>query len=371
MRFLALVLMLPWAGTANAQTPAEAAMDAARQLTAAGSALLDARQSRDRVAALTATVHAYEEGLIAMRDGLRRATIREATLQAELGAKSEEIGRLLAVLQSMGRAPAPLLLLHPSGPKGTARSGMMVADVTPALQAKAEALRTQLEEVALLRQLQDNALGTLQDGLRGAQDARTALSQAISDRTDLPKRFVEDDVQTALLLASTETLEGFASGLTDTFLQGTPTQIAPVEKGALDLPVQGTVLRGFNDEDAAGIKRPGVIIATAPRAMVSTPAAATLLFRGPLLDYGNVVILEPAQDILIVIAGLDVVLGAVGDVLPQGTPIGLMGGQTPSANEILSQSEANTANVSNQTLYLEVREGQSPQDPADWFALID
>ena len=369
-RFVALFALL-MAFPASAQTPADAAIAAARQLTDAGNALLDAQQARDRVAALTQTVRAYEDGLTAMRDGLRRASIREASLRAELDAKSEEIGRLLAVLQSMGRAPAPLLLLHPAGPTGTARSGMMVADVTPALQAKAETLRVQLEEVALLRALQDNALSTLQDGLTGAQDARTALSKAIADRTDLPKRFVEDEIQTALLLASTETLDGFATGLTDAFLQEATAQPNQLQKGALPMPVQGVQLRGFNAQDAAGIARPGVIIAAQPRALVTAPAAATLLFRGPLLDYGNVVILEPAQDVLIVLAGLENVLGTVGDVLPQGTPIGLMGGQLPNARGILSQSEANTDAAANQTLYLEVREGQSPVDPADWFALIE
>lgn len=371
MRAITLTLCLALASPAAAQTPAEAALAAAQQLTDAGGALLDARGSHDRVAALTETVHAYEDGLIAMRDGLRRASIRQASVQAELDAKAQEIGRLLAVLQSMGRAPAPLLLLHPSGPTGTARSGMMVAEVTPALQAKAETLRAQLEEVALLHQLQDSALHTLQEGLRGAQDARAALSQAISDRTDLPKRFVEDEVQTALLLASTETLEGFATGLTDAYGGDITDPAIELRKGALPLPVQGTVLRGFNAADAAGITRPGVILATRPKALVTAPASATLLFRGPLLDYGKVVILEPAPDVLIVLAGLETTLGEVGDVLPAGTPVGLMGGVLPSADEILSQSEVNQGVGANQTLYLEVRDRQSPTNPAEWFAQID
>ena len=371
MRYLIVIVGLFWATMVLADAPAQAARDAAQRLTDAGNSLLDARQASDRVAALTDTVRAYEDGLIAMRDGLRRVSIREMTLRAELEAKSEEISRLLAVLQSMGRAPAPLLLLHPSGPTGTARSGMMVADVAPALHSKTSALRVQLEEVAVLRQLQDSALETLQDGLQGAQEARAALSQAISDRTDLPRRFVEDEIQTALLLASTDTLEGFASGLTETYLSDADPAASEIVKGSLPLPVQGRVLRKYNAQDAAGITRPGIIIATRPRALVTAPAASTLLFRGPLLDYGNVVILEPSPDVLIVLSGLETIMGTVGDVLPKGTPIGLMGGDPPSADTNLNQSEANAADTATQTLYLEVRDGQSPVDPADWFALID
>lgn len=367
---LAVILWL-CATSAMAQTQAQAAQRAADQLIAAGQKLDAAQSARDRVAALTDTVRAYEDGLAALRTGLRQAATREATIAADLAAKSDRISRLLSVLQTMGQAPAPLLLLHPSGPTGTARSGMMLADVTPALQADAAALRVQLEEVAILRQIQQSTVKTLQDGLTGAQAARAALSTAIANRTDLPRRFTDDPVQTTLLIASTETLDSFASGLTETYLTGAAPTDARAAKGTLRLPVQGTLLRAFNAPDAAGITRPGVILAARPRAMVTTPTAATLLFQGELLDYGNVVILEPAADLLFVIAGMADVLGTAGDVLPAGTPIGLMGGTVAPFNNNLIENEGQAAQVATQTLYLEVRDGQTPVDPAQWFALDD
>ena len=55
------------------------------------------------------------------------------------------------------------------------------------------------------------------------------------------------------------------------------------------------MLRGMNEADAAGIKRPGIILATRPGALVNAPTAATIRYVGPLLDYGNVMILEPQQ----------------------------------------------------------------------------
>ena len=141
IRILAILLAL--AGPVSAQDdPASAALAAAEQLTRAGLALSDATGGRNRVAALTEAVKGYEDGLIAMRDGLRRVAIRQQTLEASLDAKSAEIGKLLGVLQSISRAPAPLLLLHPTGPTGTARSGMIVAEVTPALHAEADALKS-------------------------------------------------------------------------------------------------------------------------------------------------------------------------------------------------------------------------------------
>ena len=170
------------------------------------------------------------------------------------------------------------------------------------------------------------------------------------------------------MLASTETLTGFASGLSDSFVRYTVPVDAKSQKGNLSLPVQGQVIRRFNAPDAAGIRRPGVILAARPRALVTTPAAATILFRGPLLDYGNVIILEPAADVLFVIAGLQEMFGEVGQVIPQGSPIGLLGGD---ANAILTKREVDFGGVASQTLYLEVREGQSSVNPTDWFVLND
>ncbi len=253
MNRLALALIVILAGAAQAETdPATAARAAAERLNNAAQLLDNADGARNRVKALTETVHAYEEGLQALREGLRRTAIREETLARELQSRDTEISQLLGVLQNMSASPSPVLLLHPSGPVGTARSGMILADVTPALTQKAEALRDQLEEVSILRALQQSAVDKLQDGLTGAQLARAALSQAISDRTDLPKRFTEDPVKTGLLIASTETLEGFASGLSEIAVNEVDDSLPGIEhrKGALPLPVRGRILRRAGEPDA-------------------------------------------------------------------------------------------------------------------------
>ncbi|MFD1157642.1 murein hydrolase activator EnvC family protein [Roseovarius aestuarii] len=348
---------------------ADNARAAADRLAEAAIQLDEAQGARDRVKALSETVHAFESGLEAMRDGLRQAAIREEVLSRELAAREDEIAQLLGVLQSMNSAPSPVLLLHPSGPVGTARSGMILAEVTPALNARANEIRSKLQEVSVLRALQQSAANKLQDGLNGVQEARIALSQAISDRTDLPQRFTEDPVKTALLIASTETLEGFASGLSQIATNETPANLPDIidRKGALSLPVNGRILRRANEADAAGIARPGIVMATRPRALVSTPAAATLRYSGPLLDYGNVIILEPQSGILMVFAGLDVVYGRTGQVLSAGSPLGLMGGADPDPGALLPRDGQETTTSQTETLYIEVRKDNIPVDPAQWF----
>ena len=361
------------ATTAFAQTdPAHLAKRAAGQLNAASLALRDAAKARDRVAALTQTIKAYETGLVAMRQGMRHAAIGQQALQLEFDSKSEEVSRLLGVLQSMQATSSPLLLLHPSGPIGTARSGMILSEVTPALQAKAQNLREQLQEVAMLRSLQQSSAQVLRDGLKGAQQARTELSLAISERTELPMRFTEDPVKTAILLESSETLEGFASGLAE--ITENPQQQIDLPdfqaaKGILPLPVNATLLRSFNEADAAGVRRPGLLLATRPHAIVTAPWPATIRYRGPLLDYGNVMILEPSNGYLLVLAGLNQVYGEIGEVLNVGAPVGLMGGNAPENGDFLSLSGDGAGVKRNQTLYIELRNGKNPVDPEKWFAL--
>ena len=369
---LVSIAMAPDPSRAQAD-PGDEARAAAEMLEEATRALDEAEGAASRVRALSQTVRAFEAGLRAMRVGMRQAAIRAQTLERDLASREDEIAQLLGVLGSINATPAPVTLLHPSGPVGTARSGMLLADVTPALEARAAVLRADLEELASLRALQNSAARRLEEGLATAQEARTQLSKAIADRQDLPRRFTEDPVRTALLIASTESLDGFASGLSQIAMNEAPGSLPGIEdrRGQLPLPVEGRILRRAGEADAAGITRPGIVMAAPPRALVTTPAAATLRYRGPLLDYGNVAILEPQSGILLVFAGMDVVYGETGEVLPGGSPVGLMGGVgapgRSTDDEIVPAELLEAATDWTQTLYIEVRQDDTAVDPALWF----
>ncbi len=365
-----ITLTLLLASPAPAQTPtdpAQAAREASVRLSRAADALSEVTGAQNRIRALIEVITAFEEGLEAMRAGLRGVAGREQALSAELRAREDEIARLLGVLQRIGKTSGPLVLLHPTGALGTARTGMILSEVAPALDMRAEDLRQDLQELTDLRRLQQSAINTLQRGLEGVQQARTALSEAMAERTDLPRRFTEDPVRTALLIASTETLAAFADGLSEIAVDEAPGSLPDItgRKGALPMPVEGLILRRAGESDAAGITRPGIVLATRPRALVTTPSAATVRYRGPLLDYGNVIILEPQSGILLVFAGLDVVYGQTGEVLPGGSPVGLMGGR--NGDLLIAADAQDTGAQRTETLYIEVRQDNSPVDPLEWF----
>ncbi|WP_368073622.1 murein hydrolase activator EnvC [Tateyamaria omphalii] len=344
------------------------AREAGAQLEAASVRLAEAESARNRVRALTDTVHAYEAGLSAMRAGLRRAAIREAQLRAQLQARDAEIAQLVAVLQTLTPDEAPTAFLHPDGPNGTARAGMLLAELTPALNQRAAQLRKDLSDVESLRLLQEQAAAQLQTGLTEVQTARSALNQAMAERTDLPQRFSEDPVRTAILIASAETLDAFSSGLAS-IVEGdvgwTPPEVDDLI-GEFPMPARGVILRRAGEPDAAGIARPGILLATRPGTLVSAPTAATLRYVGPLLDFGTVTILEPRPGTLIVLAGMAVSYGKTGQIIAASTPLGLMGG-LPASNGPSTGGEGGGAERS-ETLYIEVRENNVPMDPLEWFS---
>ncbi|PUB18469.1 murein hydrolase activator EnvC family protein [Yoonia sediminilitoris] len=358
MRLATLLFCL--ALPAGAQSPEVIAQDAMAQLDQAQASLVAAQSKGERVKALTDTVRAYESGIIALNEGLRQVAAEQTELETALEAETAELSALIAALQSIGRTPIPVLQAHPDGALAAARAGGVLADLTPAVRRRAATLRQRLDRLAGVRSLRAEALQTLRDGLAGAQDARSALGQAISDRTEVPQRFSEDPVQTTLLLATSQTLDAFANGL----LGAVPaSDITLSADGNLALPVAGKVLA----DDGTG--RPGVRIATQPRALVTTPVQVTVLFEGELLDYSHVAILEPSAGILFVIAGMETSFATVGEILPQGAPVGLMGGQQQQSDAELSQNSQLDGTATRQTLYLEVRDGQAPVNPAAWFAL--
>ena len=89
-------------------------------------------------------------------------------------------------------------------------------------------------------------------------------------------------------------------------------------------------------------------------------------YAGPLADYGMVSILEPSEGILFIFAGLNQVFGEPGQILPETSVVGLMGGEVINIETFIDEKELNSGRLS-QSLYIEVRRNDEPQDPFDWF----
>ena len=79
--------------------------------------------------------------------------------------------------------------------------------------------------------------------------------------------------------------------------------------------------------------------------------------------------LEPRPGTLFVLAGLGVTYGQAGDILAGATPLGLMGGLPGAQVNTTSSSGGEVSGVTrSETLYIEVRQDNTPLNPQTWFS---
>ena len=331
--------------------------------------LKNANNAKKRIKSLSQAIQSYEETLAILRISVRDLTLQQSQVQNVLNQDENEIMQLLGVLATVQKAPIAGHMLHPSGPLATARSGMIISDIVPILQENVVLLRDQVMALQQLSETQFRAQKSLQTGLSELQKAHSNLGRAIANRKNLPKRFVTDPEKLEILIKASEDLESFAESVQSIALNEPSVSLPSVRdrKGNLNLPVRGKILRKFNEADASGIKRTGIILATDPKAIVISPTAATIRYLGPLLDFGNVAILEPQNGLLFVFAGMDTLYGEIGQVIPALSPIGLMPSRSNEIDKIFKTQANIYSGKLSETLYVEVRTGSEAENPLNWF----
>lgn len=339
-------------------------------LNNARSELKSANSYRDRVSALSNLIMETEKSLGDLRSKYRVIKLQTKQLNTELIFQKEKISELSGAILMLGKEPTRSMLLHPSGALNNARSTLILSDILEGVRSEARNLNRNLNKLMLLTNLTQNAEEEMKISLESIQSARASLIKAASDRTDLPIRFIDNPEKLRSLSKSSKSLNEFASAL-NSLEKTIITTEEPISKdyaGNLSLPVEGIVVRKFNDADAAGIIRPGIVIRTKDHELVRSPVSATIRYAGPLLNYGMVSILEPEDGVLLIFAGLSEIFGKPGQILSQSSPIGFMGGRNISGENFITETELNSGRLS-QSLYIEVRYNDKPQDPFDWFEL--
>ena len=345
-----------------AADPAAIAAATAR-VTAAGAALAAAQGAPGALAPLARAVGAYGEALGALRSEVQAAEAREAALAGDLDARRLEVSRLLAAMEAMTAGPERGL--HPQGPLAAARAAAMIDRLTPEMRAQARALTAQVAEMLAARDDQVEGKAALAAGLDQLAGAQAALAEAMARAEPEPGEAV--DPAMTMLARDSASLGALAEALAGEpgAPPPPPPPTGPAE--AFAWPVAGTVVSQFNDRDAAKVRRPGIVVGTAPLALVTAPADARVRYAGPFLEYGYVVVLEPDTETMVVLAGLARLQVRTGDAVTRGDLLGLMGGRPPDVEEYVMLPTTETGGGAAETLYIEVRRGKGPVDPEPLF----
>jgi len=360
---LSFLLLLGFPALAQ-QDPVLALRDAAQQIDAATTALAAANEAEDRVLALSTTIRSLERGLASLRLALLASKQAEAEKIAAMSISRTELGNLLAVLAAMQNTPAALTVLHPDGAVASARAGIILAEIAPKLQARADGLRGELATISALNNLHNQALNNLQIALGTLQSARNALAVAIREERPVPANPAAVSESLAQLAQASNDLAGLAARISTSL---PPVTLPAQRSGLMPLPLTGIITRGFNAPNGAGVRQPGIVVTAPPLALVSAPLAGVVRFSGNFLEYGQVVILESAPEELQIYAGFGQVYVNTGDVLESGAAIGLLGGEVPDSAEFLAENNGENDKGA-ESLYIEIRENGIPVDPTSWFA---
>jgi septal ring factor EnvC (AmiA/AmiB activator) len=383
----------------------EASLSLSAERSAALKAEIDAMKGdRDKQnAALIAAgerVKLAEADVAVVEQKIGDLIVQELDTRGRLDGADKSISNVLAALERISRNPPPALIVDPSDALGSARSAILISAILPQLQAKADQVMADLhsldgikhdaqaEEEKLLANfdvLEEEQLriATLIAARSSSEQTATAALAAEEQEAalmaekaaqlkqlvaDLGKR--ADAVATAAAATEQANTSGDAPKLdreTVMMALANPERTEPAvpfasARGFLDFPVAGVNVTNYGDGDGFGGVSKGLFVVTRAQAPVIAPADGWVLYAGTYLNYGQIVILDVGQDHTILLAGLDAVEAKVGQFIRMGDRLGTMGSRT------IGRTAASSAGASNPTLYIEMRNNNSPIDPTGWWA---
>jgi murein hydrolase activator len=360
------------------------------QLVAKATAAVEAQDHlSNQLVALADTARGQEQKLAAVE--VRQSKLKSdiAAIGLGLAAKQDVMALILAGLQRLEQNPPPALVVAPDDVLGALRGAMVFGAIVPELRQAADELHAQLTELKTLREQLAVEAGDHAEALTALALSRSEVNRlidekhalALTSKQDLQaeKRRAEELAEKATslrqLLNSLAAAKAGAEAkqsaevkarleaeraLKDKALQ--PEMAFSKAQGQLNYPAQGQIVKLFGSDTGLGGRVDGIVIATQKQAQVTSPISGQVEFAGKFRSYGQMIIINPGEGYLVLLAGLDQTLAQHGQSIKAGEPVGTMG-QKPGR---LALSNGLTQ-VGTPVLYVEFRKNGDPVDPAPWW----
>ncbi|MCW5720826.1 MAG: peptidoglycan DD-metalloendopeptidase family protein [Devosia sp.] len=370
--------------------------------------------SRERIDTLKAEIEAMEgdrtqqsAALIAAGQRVKMAEIEvadveerlsdlivaELVIRGRLDGADAEIANVLAALQRISLNPPPALIVDPDDALGSARGAMLIAAIVPQLRARADAVAGDLKELTAIKEqalaeeetlkanhavLEEEQLriATLiaarRQGItqRGAQlEAEEREATELAERASTLRELI-DALSARAANAATPPASDDMPSLSPEAIRlalanaarSEPAVPFPLARGYLARPANGVTVVEFGSGDGFGGISQGQSVVTRAEAQVVAPADGWVLYKGPYLNYGQIVILNTGQGYTTLLAGLESISVDIGQFVQLGEPLGQMGSRT------IGRTVTTNAGNAQPTLYIELRQNNQPFDPEGWWA---
>lgn len=295
----------------------------------------------------------------------RELTKAEQSLSAtekDFAARKAEYAHTVAGLLRMRQLPPTAMFNSDQDMKTMLRTGRAMQLTNAALAARASELRDQLARLERLKREAANRSQEVARSRSRLSRAQAELNRELAARQTLQQRLQRDHeaavARTRQLSRESASLQELIGKLEQA--RSTP-QFAPKAaaikpagalasaRGRLKLPVVGTVQSRFGDRKNANETYRGLLLGTRSGATVVAPYQGEVVFTGPFMDYGRMVLLKHGDGYITLLAGLGSISVGLNQRLSTGEPLGTMPATNPK-------------------LYVELRERSKPIDPAGWFA---
>jgi septal ring factor EnvC (AmiA/AmiB activator) len=315
-----------------------------------------------------------------IRDETENLAARESELSRSLARQQESLADVLAALQSIERARPPALLVSPDDAAQAARAAMLLADVTPQIEARAAALRQSLSELSTVRAALETERAKFEKTNAEIAARRNLLAELLSQKQTegrVAQRLAAAAQSETAALAARATslreivarLERLARVIAPRLKPPPPDRVAAVPahrpdpkpdpyrparpfaeaRGALKSPVVGNVIGRFGAEKPEGGQFEGIRIASADRAIVIAPFEGRVAFARSWNPIGNLIVLDVGGGYHILLMGVGAFLVEEGQNVKAGEPIAAMAG-------------------ANAELDVEVRRNGDPVNPSLWLS---
>jgi murein hydrolase activator len=360
-----------------------------QQLEADVKAALEAETALSaRLVGLAETMAAQEQKLAGVEK--RQVKLRDemANINLSLAEKQDVIAEVLAGLQRLEHNPPPALVVAPDDVLGALRGAMVFGTIVPELRRAAQELHDQLALLQELRKKFDSESLGHKEALTALETSRREATQLMAEKKALAaeseQQLVTERARAEELAAKAQSLKELLAALekerAETEAKKTaeeklrleaerkarealqkPTNMA-LAKGQLAFPAQGDIIRAFGADTGLGTRFDGIVIATLAKAQVTSPVAGKVEFAGKFQGYGQMVIVNPGQGYLVLMASMSETTAQIGQFVEAGEPIGSMGekpGRWAVSNGL--------TNLTNPVLYVEFRTNGDPVDPTPWW----
>lgn len=360
---------------------------------------LEGDQTRQNAALIAAAqrVKMAEIEVADVEERLSALIVSEMEVRGRLDGSKAEIANVLAALERISLNPPPPLIVDPDDALGSARSAILIAAIVPQLRAKADLVTADLKALTDIKAQALAEEATLKANYAVLEEEQLRIATLIAARKQgidvRTSELVAEESEAMALAARASSLKELIGSLSERAGNvATPSSNGPLDpnvpvlttaeiqtafannartepaipfaaaRGWLTLPANGVNVVDFGTSDGFGGISHGISLVTRAEAQVVAPADGWVLYKGPYLNYGQIVILNTGESYTALLAGLETVTVDIGQFVQMGMPLGSMGSRT------IGRSVTTNAGAAQPTLYIELRQNNEPVDPTGWWA---